>query len=144
VGLLYRIRLRNFISTTFVMLHCSAATVHGNEAFIPSRVQLETFFRRDGMLKHVVFMKFKEETTDGQISDLERSLGALPAVIPEIKLYEHGRDVVRSERSYDFCLVSAFEDLEALKRYQVHPDHVAVLNKVREMCGSILAVDFEM
>jgi len=96
------------------------------------------------MLKHVVFMKFKEGTTDDQISDLERSLGALPAVIPEIRLYEFGRDVVRSERSYDFCLVSAFENMEALKRYQVHPDHLVVLNLVREICSSILAVDFEM
>ncbi|NTW36611.1 MAG: Dabb family protein [Syntrophobacteraceae bacterium] len=95
------------------------------------------------MLKHVVFMKFKEETTDAQISDLEQSLGALPASISEIKLYELGRDIIHSERSYDFCLVSAFENLDALKRYQVHPDHVVVLNKVREMCSSILAVDFE-
>jgi hypothetical protein len=95
------------------------------------------------MLKHVVFMKFKEETTEAQIADLERSLGALPAGISEIKLYEFGRDIVHSERSYDFCLVSAFENLDALKRYQVHPDHVVVLNKVREMCSSILAVDFE-
>ncbi len=96
------------------------------------------------MLKHVVFMKFKPETPAATIEDLERSLGALPAVIPEIRQYEFGRDVVRSERSYDFALVSAFDDLDALKRYQVHPDHVVVLNKVRAMCDSILAVDFEM
>lgn len=96
------------------------------------------------MLKHVVFMKFKPGTPAEAIRDLERSLGALPAVIPEIKQYEFGPDVLRSERSYDFALVSAFEDLDALKRYQVHPDHVVVLNKVRAMCDSILAVDFEM
>jgi hypothetical protein len=96
------------------------------------------------MLKHVVFMKFKEGTTDARIADLEKSLGALPASIPEIKLYEFGRDIIHSERSYDFCLVSAFENLDALKRYQVHPDHVVVLNRVREMCSSILAVDFEL
>lgn len=96
------------------------------------------------MLKHVVFMKFKPETPAEAVRNLERSLGALPAVIPEIRQYEFGPDVLRSERSYDFALVSAFEDLDALKRYQVHPDHVVVLNKVRAMCDSILAVDFEM
>lgn len=95
------------------------------------------------MLKHVVFMKFKPEVGDAGIQDLEKSLGALPAAIPEIKAYEFGRDIVRSERSYDFALVSAFESLETLKRYQVHPDHVLVLNKVRDMCDSILAVDYE-
>jgi hypothetical protein len=96
------------------------------------------------MLKHVVFMKYKPEVTEAAVQDLENSLGGLPSVIPEIKQFEFGRDIVRSERSYDFALVSAFENLDALKRYQVHPDHVVVLNKVRAMCESILAVDFEM
>ena len=95
------------------------------------------------MLKHVVFMKFKQSVTDSEITDLEKSLGALPGVIPEIKSYEFGRDIVHSERSYDFCLISSFEDLESMKRYQVYPEHVVVLNKVRNMCDGILAVDFE-
>lgn len=96
------------------------------------------------MIKHVVFMKFKEESTEAEIKDLETSLGGLPAKIPEIKQYEFGRDVIHSERSYDFCLVSAFENLDAMKRYQVHPDHVVVLNKVLKLTSSILAVDFEL
>ncbi|GKT08034.1 Dabb family protein [Desulforhabdus sp. TSK] len=94
------------------------------------------------MLKHVVFMKFNKSATDEGIADLEQGLGRLPAVIPEIKGYEFGRDIIHSERSYDFCLVSSFDDLEAMKRYQVHPDHVVVLGKVKALCESILAVDF--
>ncbi|MCU0587613.1 MAG: Dabb family protein [Syntrophobacteraceae bacterium] len=96
------------------------------------------------MIKHVVLMKFKEGTAEEKISRLQRLLGALPAAIPEIKQYEHGRDLIHSERSYDFCLVSAFENLDALKRYQVHPEHVVVLNLVLDICESILAVDFEL
>jgi hypothetical protein len=95
------------------------------------------------MLKHVVFMKFKEGITEAEMAGLEKSLGGLPAKIPEIKGFQFGRDVVRSERSYDFALVSDFEDLEAMKRYQVHPDHVPVLGMVRSISASILAVDFE-
>jgi len=95
------------------------------------------------MLKHVVFMKFKPTATEADIADLEEALAALPAAIPEIKGYEFGRDIVRSERSYDFALVSAFENFDSLKHYQVHPDHVVVLGKVKQLCDSILAVDFE-
>jgi len=95
------------------------------------------------MLKHVVFMKFKEGITEAEISSLEKGLGALPAKIPEIKGFQFGRDVVHSERSYDFALVSDFENMEAMKRYQVHPDHVPVVGMVRSMSASILAVDFE-
>jgi hypothetical protein len=95
------------------------------------------------MLKHVVFIKFKEGITEAEISSLEKGLSALPAKIPEIKDFQFGRDVVRSERSYDFALVSDFDNMEAMKRYQVHPDHVPVIGMVRSISASILAVDFE-
>ena len=95
------------------------------------------------MLKHVVFMKFNEGVTDAQISSLENALTGLPAKISEIKGLQFGRDVVHSERSYDFSLVSDFDNLEAMKRYQVHPHHLPVIALVRTLSASILAVDFE-
>ena len=64
------------------------------------------------MIKHVVFMKFKAGVTEKDIADLEKAMAKLPGRIPEIKEYQFGRDIVRSERSYDFALVSAFEDLD--------------------------------
>ncbi len=94
------------------------------------------------MLKHVVFLKFKPDTADTDIADIEKGLASLPARIPEIKRYEFGRDILRSERSYDFALISEFEDTEAMNRYQTHPYHFAVLNKIRAICESIIAVDF--
>ena len=94
------------------------------------------------MLRHVVFFKFKDGVGEEEIVDLEKSLAELPAVIPEILSYEFGRDVVQSERSYDLALVSTFKDLDALQRYQKHPDHQVVLKKVNELCESVLAVDF--
>jgi hypothetical protein len=90
----------------------------------------------------VVFFKFKKGVGEEDIVDLEQSLAALPAVIPEILSYEFGRDVVRSERSYDLALVSTFKDLDSLERYQKHPDHQIVLQKVNDLCESVLAVDF--
>ncbi len=95
------------------------------------------------MLKHIVFMKFKPEVAEADIAEIKRGLGVLPAVIPEIKAFEFGQDILHTERSWDFALVSAFDDLEAMKRYQVHPDHQVVLKKVRAMSDSIVVVDFE-
>lgn len=94
------------------------------------------------MLKHIVFLKFKPGTTEDDISDIEKGLSGLPDRIPEIKRYEFGRDIVRSDRSYDFALISEFEDQEAMKRYQVHPYHLVVLNKIKAVCEDIAAVDF--
>lgn len=95
------------------------------------------------MLKHVVFFKFKPETGETEIADLENSLRALPAVIQEIREFVVGRDVVHSERSYDLALISSFDDLPAMGRYQVHPDHQAVIAKVKALCAGVVAVDFE-
>jgi len=94
------------------------------------------------MIKHVVFMEFKPGVSDEQIEDLQNRLRSLPGKIPEIKEYAFGRDVLRSERSMDFALVSAFTDLEALKRYSEHPDHQSVLSLVRNLSVKTLTVDF--
>ena len=94
------------------------------------------------MIKHVVMLKFKKDANETGIGELEKKLGALPGVIPEIKSYKFGRDIVRSERSYDFALVSVFKDTESLKIYQVHPKHLEVLQKVKELCDSVIVADF--
>jgi hypothetical protein len=94
------------------------------------------------MIKHIVLLKFKKDTQAAGIDGLENKLGALPGEIPEIRSYEFGRDVVRSERSYDFALVSVFDDKDSLGRYQVHPKHLEVLKTVKELCDSVIVADF--
>jgi hypothetical protein len=94
------------------------------------------------MLKHVVFFKFKPEVKEPDILELEKGLTALPGAIPEIQEYGFGRDVIHSDRSYDFALVSSFADLEAMERYQNHPDHLRVVEVVKRLSSSILVVDF--
>ncbi len=94
------------------------------------------------MIKHVVMLKFKKDAQAEGIVEIEKKLGALPGVIPEIKNYEFGRDIIRSERSYDFALVSVFEDTESLKRYQIHPMHLEVLKTIKDLCESVIVADF--
>ncbi|GBC62875.1 stress responsive alpha-beta barrel domain-conta ining protein [Desulfonema ishimotonii] len=96
------------------------------------------------MVRHIVFMKFKPETGDDRITPVEKGLGALPGLIAEIRSFEFGRDVVRSDRSYDFALVAGFDDMEALSRYQVHPEHQKVVGLLKEICQDIKAVDYEV
>ena len=95
------------------------------------------------MLTHVVLFKFKPETTAAQAARLEAGLKGLPAVIAEIREFRVGRDVVRSERSYDLALVSAFDDLAAMQRYQVHPAHQEVISQVKALCAGVVVVDFD-
>jgi len=94
------------------------------------------------MLKHVVLMKFRAGVHEDEIAEIEQGLGGLPAVIPEIRGYDFGRDR-RPERAFDFALVSTFDDWAALDRYKPHPRHQAVLGKVKALCETVQAIDFE-
>jgi hypothetical protein len=90
-----------------------------------------------------MLMKFKPDVNDNAIADLEKCLDDLPNKIPEIQTYEFGRDRIHSEKSYDFALVSLFANLEAVKRYQEHPAHLKVLQKITRLTENIIVVDFE-
>jgi len=94
------------------------------------------------MITHIVLFKFKPDTTVAQVQQLAEGLGGLPHTIEEIREFRFGTDVIRSERSYDLGLVSSFDDLEALQRYQVHPDHQKVVALVKVIASSVVAVDF--
>lgn len=94
------------------------------------------------MITHVVFFKFNPGTTNAEITKLADGLAGLPDVIPEIREFRFGADVIHSERSYDFGLVSSFDDLDALQRYQVHPEHQKVVAHVKAISSSVIAVDF--
>lgn len=95
------------------------------------------------MIKHVVFFKFNPGTPDEEKSKMENGLRNLPSHIPEIKNFELGKNVVHSERSFDFALIGTFDDLESLKKYAAHPEHQKVLKLINRICGSIKSVDFE-
>jgi hypothetical protein len=94
------------------------------------------------MLTHVVLFKFKAETTGEDIQLLAEGLGGLPHMIEEIKEFRFGTDVIHSERSYDFGLISSFDDIAAMQRYQVHPEHQKVVAHVKAITSSVIAVDF--
>ena len=95
------------------------------------------------MITHVVLFKFKPEATESEIQQLVEGLGGLPQLIEDIREFRFGTDVVRSERSYDLGLVSSFDDLDALQRYQVHPEHQKVVAHVKTITSAVVAVDFE-
>lgn len=95
------------------------------------------------MITHVVFFKFKPETTESDIQKLTEGFRELPGAIEEIREFRFGADVIRSERSYDYGLVSSFDDLDAMQRYQVHPQHQKVVAHVKAISASVVAVDFE-
>jgi quinol monooxygenase YgiN len=95
------------------------------------------------MIKHIVFLKFKPDVSADQRQEIIVELRALPTQIDVIREYEVGEDVLKTPRSWDVALIGTYDNLEALKTYNDHPAHVAVVQKIRAISEGAASVDFE-
>jgi hypothetical protein len=91
------------------------------------------------MLHHIVALRVPDAV---QAEELASRLNALEDLIPEIRSYTAGVDVVHSPVSYEVGLHSTFDDVDALERYRAHPAHQAVLQLIAEVSTERVAVDW--
>jgi hypothetical protein len=94
------------------------------------------------MLQHYVFLKYREGTTDGHIADFCERMFALRGTIGEMRYLEIGRDELHDARSWDLVLVMEFASAEALRAYQRHPNHLAVMGFNDPFVANVASVDF--
>lgn len=95
------------------------------------------------MIRHIVLFKLKEGTSDAEGKELVKQLGALLHNTGGLmKEAEVAFDVVHAHNSYDIALNSVFENTERLKEYQVHPEHVKVLDLIKKICLATVKVDY--
>lgn len=93
-------------------------------------------------LTHVVLMQFQEPTT-ATLAKASTLLRGLKGKVPELRGIEVGLDVLHSGRSYDLALITRFDSIADMQRYQDHPEHVAVLQYLRSVLAASVAVDYE-
>lgn len=101
------------------------------------------------MLHHIVMWKLKDFAEGNPKSEnlkiTKEKLEDLKLKISEIKELEVGITLENSEfANYDMVLDTYFEDYDALKRYQNHPEHKKIVEwmaKVRDLKAS---VDYEI
>lgn len=94
------------------------------------------------MIKHIVFFKFKNENKQAFMLEIKADLEALVSKIDELEAMEVGINFLEDESMPDFALTSSFTSMENLKVYANHPDHVLVVNKIKEMATERSAVDY--
>jgi len=104
--------------------------------------------RRTRMVKHVILWTLKDELSaeekmtikQGIKEGLEGLKGKIPGIV-DIKVNINGLE----SSNADLMLDSTFENVEALKGYSVHPEHVAVADsKVRPYTKIRSCLDFEV
>ena len=94
------------------------------------------------MLRHFVFIKYTQGTSDEHVDEFLRMTRALPASIPTLRDLEAGRDVLHGARSWDVLLAMRFNSLAELREYQVHPAHQALMAFNDPQVAEVGSVDF--
>lgn len=96
------------------------------------------------MIRHIVFFKFKPGITEKQKNKLSADLQALKDKIPFIKRLEVGFDIGRKPNSFDLVLNTDFNTWADVENYGAHPDHVAVVEFIKQICEDHCKVDFKV
>lgn len=99
------------------------------------------------MVKHIVLFKLKDEAPAevrlAAMNAFKAAIEALPAKIPFIRSIEVGLNINPAE-TWSIALYSEFGSLDDVRRYAVHPDHVAAGKLLAEVRESRACVDYEL
>lgn len=94
------------------------------------------------MLQHYVFIRYRENTPQAHVAEFCRQMQALTALIPEIRHLETGRDILHDARSWDLVLIMRFDTVDALRYYQQHAEHQALMAFNQPWVADVGSVDF--
>lgn len=95
------------------------------------------------MLRHIVMMKFKDRNGIEKISaTVKMMLDDLVPVVDALKHMEVGININPKPAAYDLVLSADFDDEEGLNSYRAHPDHVKILDFMKEVVDKVTVVDY--
>ncbi|HVB53591.1 MAG TPA: Dabb family protein [Candidatus Acidoferrales bacterium] len=84
------------------------------------------------MIKHVVLMRFRDDSPPGTVAAVVAGLAALPAQIPEIRSMSSGPDLGVIPNGCDLAIVVEFANSEDYLVYANHPAHRRVIEELIE------------
>jgi hypothetical protein len=99
------------------------------------------------MIRHVVAWKVaatEPAEREAAAAEITRLLSSLRGVVPSISALTVGPNMAYFEANWDVVLVADFATLADLDAYQVHPEHQAVVPRIKALVAQRAAVDFEL
>ena len=94
------------------------------------------------MVVHIVMFKFKEENKALNLAKVKAKLEKLEELIDELKTMEVGINFTQADRAMDLSLYSTFEDQKDLETYAGHPEHLKVVELIKEVTIESKVVDY--
>lgn len=97
------------------------------------------------MLRHVVVFRWNDSVTDADLAAMAAALDALPAAIPEIADYRHGRDLGLNPANSQYAIVADFASADDFATYRDHPEHQRFIrDHITDKVADRAAVQFEL
>jgi quinol monooxygenase YgiN len=96
------------------------------------------------VIQHIVVFRLKPDVDEAAIGEHMADFAALAGQIGEIAQLEVQRNIVERPVAAHFGLVSQFADLDALRRYQQHPSHMAAFERLKPRIDHMLVLDYEL
>jgi len=94
------------------------------------------------MIVHIVLLEFKEENKKENILKIKELLEDLENKIDVLNTMEVGINFDTAPRAMDLSLYSTFDSKEDLNTYAVHPEHLKVVEKIKEVTLSSKVSDY--
>ena len=95
------------------------------------------------MIVHIVMFKFKEENKKANIIQAKQMLENLMGAVPSLRSVDVGINFASEERAMDLSIITSFESKEGLDAYAVHPEHLRVVDFIKEVVAYSKVVDYD-
>ena len=96
------------------------------------------------MIRHLVLLKFSEETTTARRAELAAAFAALATQIPQVRSLEWGLNASpeQLDKGFTHCFLVTFDDEAARDAYLPHPAHQAFVRELKPWLADALVVDY--
>ncbi len=99
---------------------------------------------KDRVLRHAVFFKFKESSSDADVAKVVKAFEALPSKIDSIVDFEWGTRTSgdRISGGYTHAFILTFKDEAGRAKYLPHPAHKAFGATLRPHLAGVFVIDY--
>jgi hypothetical protein len=99
------------------------------------------------MVRHIVMWRTVGDSPEARAAaagEIRSLLEPLPGLVPGIGEFEVGVNALPGSNASDVVLTVTFDGWNALRDYGIHPEHVKVAERIRELTIERRSVDHEL
>jgi hypothetical protein len=86
--------------------------------------------------------KFNDENKKANISKAKEMLNALESSVGTLDSIEVGLNFADEDRAMDLSIITKFKDKDALSQYATHPEHLKVIEFIKQVVSYTKVVDY--